>query len=54
MYRIVLGPNPATLWTDLGIMEKRWVTERVEAGEPEEEAWTEERAVELEAFILVR
>lgn len=52
VYRIVLGPNPATLWTELGIMN-----ERARSGEDEgdyNEGWTEEEAVELEAMILVR
>lgn len=52
IYRIVLGPNPATLWTDLGIVEKRWAAEKEEDGD-EEPGWTEDTAVELEAIILV-
>lgn len=55
VYRIVLGPNPATLWTELGIMERRMIeeSEKEEGAEPAV-GWTEEEAVEIEAVILVR
>lgn len=51
VYRIVLGPNPATLWTEIGLMDRRWQAEK-----EEEDAvgLTEEEAVEIEAMILVR
>lgn len=51
VYRIVLCPNPATLWTEIGLMDRKW------QGEKEEEdavGLTEEEAVEIEAMILVR
>lgn len=65
VYRIVLGPNPATLWTELGIMEKRrkreieLQTAEMETGhegvDPSDElvGWSEEQAVQLESIILV-
>ncbi|KDE03039.1 hypothetical protein MVLG_06429 [Microbotryum lychnidis-dioicae p1A1 Lamole] len=59
VYRIVLGPNPATLWTELGIMDRR-IRETAEEDaaeggvEPETLGWTEEEAVEIEAIILAR
>lgn len=58
VYRIVLGPNPATLWTELGILEKRMMDAQAEATAGDETAeapigWTEEQAVEIEAAILV-
>jgi hypothetical protein len=58
VYRIVLGPNPATLWTELGIMNERVMSGssaiNVENEDVDNEGWTEEEAVELEAMILVR
>ncbi|SCV74064.1 BQ2448_6496 [Microbotryum intermedium] len=59
VYRIVLGPNPATLWTELGIMDRR-IRETAEENaaeggvESETLGWTEEEAVEIEAIILAR
>ncbi|KAM0787702.1 hypothetical protein ACM66B_003762 [Microbotryomycetes sp. NB124-2] len=54
VYRIVLGPNPATLWTDMGIMERRMVKESQSTDNPLVFGWTEEEAVEVEAVILNR
>lgn len=62
IFRIVLGPNPATLWTQLGIMERKKAEEEAEAQEatgagaagPRRRPLTEEEAVEVEAMILVR
>lgn len=50
----MLGPNPATLWTELGIMERRMIEESEKDEDAEPSAgWTEEEAVEIEAVILV-
>ncbi|GAA6060514.1 hypothetical protein JCM10212_005595 [Sporobolomyces blumeae] len=63
VYRIVLAPNPATLWTELGIMSSRM---EEEAGDADEEnmggtassgigtGLSEEQAVQMEAIILNR
>lgn len=51
IFRIVLAPNPSTLWTQLGIMERRDEA-AAEDGQPRR-ALTEEEAVEVEATILV-
>lgn len=51
VYRIVLAQNPATLWTEIGIMDKRSQAERGEEGDGA--GLTEEEAVEIEAMILV-
>lgn len=54
VYRIVLGPGPATLWTELGIMNESMMEQKeLEAG-GEHAGWTEEEAVAIEARILVR
>ncbi|KAK4056874.1 Transcription factor spt20 [Microbotryomycetes sp. JL221] len=52
VYRIVLVPNPATLWTELGIMERRLVKESQATDNPLPFGWTEEEAVEVEAVIV--
>ncbi|CEQ40344.1 SPOSA6832_01980, partial [Sporobolomyces salmonicolor] len=54
VYRIVLAPNPATLWTELGIMSKRMEAEARAEGKDDFVGWTEEEAVELESVILNR
>ncbi|KAK4047739.1 Transcription factor spt20 [Microbotryomycetes sp. JL201] len=54
VYRIVLGPNPATLWTDMGIMERRMIKESQATDNPLVFGWTEEEAVEVEAVLLNR
>lgn len=53
VYRIVLAPNPATLWTDLSIASRRIEAEALAAGR-QEVGWTEDEAVEIESVILVR
>lgn len=66
VYRIVLAPNPATLWTELGILSSR-LEERdeleiisraggsnnVELGSIDSSGLSEEEAVRMEAIILV-
>jgi hypothetical protein len=54
VYRIVLAPNPATLWTELGIMSRRIEEEARAEGRDDVVGWTEEEALEIEAVILVR
>lgn len=56
MYRIVLGPNPATLWTELGILSSRIEDEAVARGDEGAgggEGFSQEQAVKMEAVILV-
>ncbi|KAL8279017.1 hypothetical protein RQP46_008686 [Phenoliferia psychrophenolica] len=53
IFRIVLAPNPSTLWTQLGIMERRDEAAAQEDDHPRR-ALTEEEAVEVEAIILAR
>ena len=62
VYRIVLAQNPATLWTDLGIQNERWIEKkaaeaRQDGQDTEDESiplgWTEQETVELESIILV-
>lgn len=52
IYRIVLAPNPATVWTELGIMNEKNRAKAEEDG-VYISGWTEEETVELEATILV-
>ncbi|KAI5480495.1 hypothetical protein MNV49_000648 [Pseudohyphozyma bogoriensis] len=47
LFRIVLAPNPATLWTQLGLQERK-------EQENQGRVWTEQEAVEMEAVILAR
>ncbi|GAA6050189.1 hypothetical protein JCM3770_000445 [Rhodotorula araucariae] len=54
VYRIVLAPNPATLWTDLGIMSRRIEQEAQAEGREDVVGWTEEEALEIEAVVLNR
>ncbi|GAA6042292.1 hypothetical protein JCM8097_000619 [Rhodosporidiobolus ruineniae] len=54
VYRIVLAPNPATLWTELGIMARRIEDEAKAEGRDDVVSWTEEEALEIEAVILNR
>lgn len=54
VYRIVLAPNPATLWTELGIMSRRMEQEAAAEGREDTVGWTEEEALEAESVILVR
>ncbi|GAA5851399.1 hypothetical protein JCM8547_004233 [Rhodosporidiobolus lusitaniae] len=54
VYRIVLAPNPATLWTELGIMSRRIEEEAKAEGRDDVVGWTEEEALEIEAVILNR
>ncbi|BGP39914.1 Transcription factor spt20 [Rhodotorula kratochvilovae] len=54
VYRIVLAPNPATLWTDLGIMSRRIEEEAQAEGREDVVGWTEEEALEIEAVVLNR
>lgn len=54
VYRIVLAPNPGTLWTELGIMSRRIEEEARAEGRDDVVGWTEEEALEIEAVILVR
>ncbi|KAM0748308.1 hypothetical protein T439DRAFT_328289 [Meredithblackwellia eburnea MCA 4105] len=56
IFRIVLGPNPSTLWTQLGNMERRREAEmRAEFGDrPVPPGLSEQEAVEVEAVILTR
>lgn len=55
VYRIVLGPNPATLWTELGILSSRIEDEAIAQGrEGGGEGFSQEQAVKMEAVILVR
>ncbi|GAA5977647.1 hypothetical protein JCM11641_006888 [Rhodosporidiobolus odoratus] len=54
VYRIVLVPNQATLWTELGIMSRRMEDEARAEGREDAVAWTEEEALEIEAVILNR
>ncbi|GAA6002229.1 Spt20p [Rhodotorula paludigena] len=54
VYRIVLAPNPATLWTELGIMSKRIEQEAQAEGRDGVVGWTEEEALEIESVILNR
>ncbi|GAA5838943.1 hypothetical protein JCM11251_003745 [Rhodosporidiobolus azoricus] len=54
VYRIVLAPNPATLWTELGIMSRRIEDEARAEGRDDVVGWTEEEALEIEAVILNR
>jgi hypothetical protein len=54
VYRIVLAPNPGTLWTELGIMSRRIEEEARNEGRDDVVGWTEEEALEIEAVILVR
>ena len=53
VYRIVLAPNPATLWTELSIASRKMEQEAAAAGR-NEVGWTEDEAVEIESVILVR
>lgn len=50
LFRIVLAPNPSSLWTQLGIQERK----DAEKLGPLARAWTEDEMVEMEATILVR
>ncbi|KAK4703439.1 transcription factor SPT20, partial [Phenoliferia sp. Uapishka_3] len=50
IFRIVLAPNPSTLWTQLGILERR--DEATKEGDQPRRSLTEEEAVEVEAVIL--
>ncbi|GAA5829040.1 hypothetical protein JCM5353_000877 [Sporobolomyces roseus] len=55
VYRIVLGPNPATLWTELGILSSRIEDEAIAQGrEGGGEGFSQEQAVKMEAVILNR
>ncbi|GAA5981798.1 hypothetical protein JCM10908_004612 [Rhodotorula pacifica] len=53
VYRIVLAPNPATLWTELSIASRKMEQEALAAGR-NEVGWTEDEAVEIESVILNR
>ncbi|KWU46291.1 hypothetical protein RHOSPDRAFT_32293 [Rhodotorula sp. JG-1b] len=53
VYRIVLAPNPATLWTELSIASRKTEQEAAAAGR-NEVGWTEDEAVEIESVILNR
>lgn len=53
VYRIVLAPNPATLWTELSIASRKMEQEAAAAGR-NEVGWTEDEAVEIESIILNR
>ncbi|PRQ70249.1 hypothetical protein AAT19DRAFT_11481 [Rhodotorula toruloides] len=52
VYRIVLAPNPATLWTELGIMSRRMEQEAAAERREDTVGWTEEEALEVESVIL--
>ncbi|GAA5942113.1 hypothetical protein JCM3775_007405 [Rhodotorula graminis] len=54
VYRIVLAPNPATLWTDLAIQSRRIEHEALVEGRDDVVGWTEEEALEIESVILNR
>ncbi|BGP02618.1 Transcription factor spt20 [Rhodotorula toruloides] len=54
VYRIVLAPNPATLWTELGIMSRRMEQEAAAERREDTVGWTEEEALEVESVILNR
>ncbi|GAA6002346.1 hypothetical protein JCM10207_001075 [Rhodosporidiobolus poonsookiae] len=54
VYRIVLVPNQATLWTELGIMSRRIEEEAAAEGRDDAVGWTEEEALEIESVILNR
>ena len=54
VYRIVLAPNPASLWTDLGIQSRRLEQEALAEGRDDSAGWTEEEALEIESIVLVR
>ncbi|GAA5870304.1 hypothetical protein JCM3774_004636 [Rhodotorula dairenensis] len=53
VYRIVLAPNPATLWTELSIASRKMEQDALAAGR-NEVGWTEDEAVEIESVILNR
>jgi len=57
VYRIVLAPNPATLWTEIGILNRKREDDRAARGEPvagpSSRPWTEDDVVQIEATILV-
>jgi len=58
VYRIVLAPNPATLWTEIGILNRKREEDRVAKAEgpvagPSSRPWSEDDAVQIEATILV-
>ncbi|BGP16005.1 Transcription factor spt20 [Rhodosporidiobolus nylandii] len=54
VYRIVLVPNQATLWTELGIMSRRIEEEALAEGRVDAVGWTEEEALEIESVVLNR
>lgn len=60
IYRIILGPNPATLWNDIGILEQRWQQRAAAAAATSSSTTqahvplTEDDANRIEAEILSR
>ncbi|GAA5928719.1 Spt20p [Sporobolomyces koalae] len=49
VYRIVLAPNPATLWTELGILSNRFELEHEDGV-----GFSQEQAIKMESIILNR
>jgi hypothetical protein len=65
VYRIVLAPNPATLWTELGILSRKLEDEDDQLERDVNESGTistsrgggglsQEQAIKMESIILVR
>ncbi|GAA5959681.1 hypothetical protein JCM3765_007237 [Sporobolomyces pararoseus] len=54
VYRIVLAPNPATLWTELGILSNRLEQEEEDGIEGSGGGLSQEQAVKMESIILNR
>ncbi|GAA5878592.1 hypothetical protein JCM16303_002134 [Sporobolomyces ruberrimus] len=53
VYRIVLAPNPATLWNELGILSRRYEEDQ-ELGGTGGGGFSHEQAVKMESIILNR